>query len=1036
MTSTTKPKICRPSLTQSGLVPIVRSMNSRTFSHGSDHARLSNEDGDSSCDGGGGQQGGLIEEYEISVTAPAGLRMDGLCVSSPVLPPISMGDVNDFHGLREKIMHLAMQHGAFGDERQKIALNIMGTRCFLPDENYDIKYLPAFIACSFDSKLVGEEENANAPNKGRSASLNSYDGGKEINATTVFELVLVKEMEKLNIQSRLGVARSKLLEKKIKLVDQGRGGVVILEGEPGSGKTELIAGFVAKTLPQTSEIYITHGNPFCGHVKAFGVWGVVLQQFLDALVLRSSEREASGLAEESESDDGSEDGSDISSKDEEREGVSVSKRTAVLMDELKASFEQCGEEHSELLQHVHLLNDLCSTNAVSRSDTVFSENTTEKSNSIVKSLLLRLLKRLAAYNSSVIVFEDAMHLSHDCWDLAMAASDYVLSNSVQLGVDGAKKDSRLLLIFSLRPMSHYRSRYEAVSPDYEALVEADHLTFLKLGGMPPEEIEDIVCRKLGSKVDSISPELFQFVEERAVGNPFVAVELINTLRGVRGALEYTTRRNKKAATGKMASFAFDEATSEADNEDDVDVGASRSNGDGPRRSAMFGTRGSIMSALSGSLLERSSSAKTITDEEPSDSVEVSLSGEFDPNSMPCLNKVVSTLGARLDRLNACQQGVLKVASVIAKFYQRKFPEAYDGLTFKWSTLREVYPVVGHKDHLSKELEALDDCGILMLTGKQNDILTGVKDSTFRFSYAAMSDCIQSRMLEGQKSYLDDAVAKYEAAMEKAKRSRDIKEGREDQGDLMNEGVLQIQRRKTPGITKKFKRRVQTGGEWKSRYCELKKDALYMYKEKGDDNETQIVYLQGARAEVEKDPEVEGAFTFRIDARSYKKSGKESLSMRTFLLAADSKAAMDNWVYMIRYVIEALEAAKLSKSYLGRAGRTRSMSRRSITNDDASRLLMQKGINNLSSDFYDDPEVVEGEGDMSILVNIDDGEDFINLEAFSACNPFCILIIDDLHCRTGTPNISSVDPTWNEEFVFPIGLHQWCGSVLKIQVWNR
>ena len=100
-------------------------------------------------------------------------------------------------------------------------------------------------------------------------------------------------------------------------------------------------------------------------------------------------------------------------------------------------------------------------------------------------------------------------------------------------------------------------------------------------------------------------------------------------------------------------------------------------------------------------------------------IKVDLEKDFDlEKDVPPLGRVMALQGARLDRLNACQQGILKVASVIAKYYQMKDHKLNDGLTFRWSALEEIYPVKGHKDHLWKEVEALDDNGVLMQMKKE------------------------------------------------------------------------------------------------------------------------------------------------------------------------------------------------------------------------------------------------------------------------------------------------------------------------------
>lgn len=80
----------------------------------------------------------------------------------------------------------------------------------------------------------------------------------------------------------LSQCRMRLLEHKIALITKQVGSVVILEGLPGSGKTEMLSVFTARTLPHTAPIQFTAASPFQAKQR-FGGWSMVLQQYLDSL---------------------------------------------------------------------------------------------------------------------------------------------------------------------------------------------------------------------------------------------------------------------------------------------------------------------------------------------------------------------------------------------------------------------------------------------------------------------------------------------------------------------------------------------------------------------------------------------------------------------------------------------------------------------------------------------------------------------------------------------------------------------------------
>lgn len=77
-------------------------------------------------------------------------------------------------------------------------------------------------------------------------------------------------------------SRISLLQHKIALLATKTGSVVLLEGLPGSGKTEALSVFAARTMPRTALIHFTAASPYHAS-KSFGGWSMVLQQYLDSL---------------------------------------------------------------------------------------------------------------------------------------------------------------------------------------------------------------------------------------------------------------------------------------------------------------------------------------------------------------------------------------------------------------------------------------------------------------------------------------------------------------------------------------------------------------------------------------------------------------------------------------------------------------------------------------------------------------------------------------------------------------------------------
>jgi len=1086
-----QPRVVRPTLTQSGVKPIHRS-STVDFERSSSAGTGSDDVPQSTSPPFSGSflrtstgntapittsDGNVSTGFnQICITVPRQLRIDNLRIDSPVLPSIAMRSVKTFKDLLQVARGLASESGLLSPEQNQLgiegfALNISGTRSFLPDQDFDIKFLPAFVAEAFSVDLFDDEidemfidyghfdvhavSDPGEPKRERSQTF--VDNG------SVFELTLIAEMEKLNVQSRICVARRGLLEQKIKLVNDKKSSVTIVEGEPGSGKTEVLANFVARCLPNTAPIYVTTGSPFFGHAPHCGVWATVIQQYLDLVIAHEAKANPSKPESTKVKPVG------ITSRyfprgNGKKQELSPpttqsveEKRAEVLLSELEKA--GCSQE---LLSEAYVLNDLLKVDLPSPTDQYRPSEEEEKKtresvdelahtqmNSLlkedqIKKIMILLLHRICDFRPSIIIFDNAMFLDDFSWDLAHDIANEELPKL------------KLMIVFATRPIANYLCRYSVVSDHYHNLVSIPCVKFLKLDGLPPEEIEEFICSMLGPNVDCVSDSLFKMLEERAMGNPFVAIELINALVEKK-LLAYKTINSEGEAGERGTESGGDDSSSDEDNSSPFKKKKQRKDSNDSTSSPTRTSAPNYDDDDEGEI-NVDGEIDNILNTNPTCSIIVSLSKRFKIKSLPSPDKVMKLLASRLDRLNSCQQGILKVAAVVLYCGGSNL-----SLCFKWSTMMNVYPVEGHKGHLWKELLSLEDLGVLMQVGRSINPLTKAADYEFRFAYASMCDVVLSRMLVDHRELLEESVSKYNAGVQKSMRQEQMAKMAEDMantgkrlGNADDEGLsfcsgtLHIQRRTTTSfLTMKVKRKIQQGGEWKDRFCILKPQGMYMYKEQDDTTPTQIIWLKGASAEIEKRSQdaFNEKWVFRVEASRWEKNGKQFDIRRTFVFAATSKTNMDNWVYMTRYVIESIES-KGGEGGIGEcsgggrggevlgAGVNKVRSKRDIS-EKKGRRARSYFISPAMNFNKDDPETLEGEGELSLIVAMKRGACLINNEVFGTSNPYGLLLVEDLHCRTEAAKLASVDPEWNENFVFPIEMKQWANRTeLELQIWNR
>ncbi|CAM9218617.1 unnamed protein product [Chrysoparadoxa australica] len=919
----------------------------------------------------------------IALPGDGNWKLADLTDESPRLPVVRFGQITTFCGLLEHCWELARDHGHLefdqGSSPDDFVLNIMGTRAFLPKEDYDIMWLPAFVS---EARISGYRRSLQYMDRKR------IYGREEDAFGDVVELVLTRQNAILNVQSRWLNCRLRLLEHKIALINRHEGCVIILEGGPGSGKTALMSLFAAHTLPHSALIHFTAASPYHNQ-HPFGAWAMVMQQFLDT---HSKDKVVTEFYERMNIF--------CSTNPSTRQTLSDFKmRDYALLAEL--------EDDQELLEHAHLVNEIVGTqipkkfsllmdsgysssNASSDSEGEADAGELESeavsgvpddANAVKRQrqrrILYKLVRAMARVRPRVVVMDDAQYMDKDSWSLALE-----MATGGSTGVQAP-----IMMIFALRPLAHYRGMFASMPPDYRELCEVDSLVFLKLDGLPPEEVEDLVSEKLGANVVSISDSLFALVEEQCMGNPLIITELISHLKMMEPPkLRYVEIRSEGGGSGKPQ------------NNIGVDM-------------------------------------------------HVSLIDNFKLGDVSVPDKIAAFLTAQTDRLDSCQLMILKTGSVIGKQFSSRF-------------LHRVYPIEGHRDKLVYQLEELTRLGFLVEvattaettepedrianqqlypTVGEESMTKGIgKDKVYKFMHGFMREMLQGTMLGGQKAQLREVIGKLNSKLETQRRIEMCAKIKIDHSVQLKEGRLMVQKRKAAlseglrqkalkSIYKSRRSKVRAIGEkvdWKLRYCRLTGACLSMYS--GATNPTectqqaaqQVIYLEGARVDMESMRNFLGANVFRVDCNKWVKGGVLFEGRdRAFFFAAESNEAAESWVYMIRYGIEAIEVQQ-----------------RSV----APKVLDKLGIRrqeekNLLPDMYE--QDLQSTGSM-LVVKVECGEDIMVKDIYGSTYPFCVLELDDQKRQTRCIQNLSLEPAWGEEVRFPISMQQWLRSGLRVSVWNH
>ena len=125
----------------------------------------------------------------------------------------------------------------------------------------------------------------------------------------------------------------------------------------------------------------------------------------------------------------------------------------------------------------------------------------------LRELLVRLLNHEAARSGLLVAIEDLHWLDSASWALLY---------------DVHQKVRPLLLAVNTRPLTL------AVPKEFRQIAEAKETRFIKLDAMLLDDVESLVCQRLGVK--SVPPEIGRLIRDKSEGHPFFAEELAFALR--------------------------------------------------------------------------------------------------------------------------------------------------------------------------------------------------------------------------------------------------------------------------------------------------------------------------------------------------------------------------------------------------------------------------------------------------------------------------------------------------------------------------
>ncbi|MFV9504893.1 MAG: AAA family ATPase [Oscillochloridaceae bacterium umkhey_bin13] len=287
-----------------------------------------------------------------------------------------------------------------------------------------------------------------------------------------------------------------LLVERLGALGTGNGGVVIIEGDAGIGKSALLAHLISQA--NEANLLLFHGSGSPVDALPYHGWRPILLHLLALLAQQTAAPQTLVV------------GSDGVAATLARPGDLL--LAPVAAQGLGSPLAQRMLEvltALELESLAPLLNPLLDLDLPENSRTAQLSGQVRAENT--RTLLLRLLGYAASQQPLILAFDDAQWLDASSWALLYAL---------------AEQAHPILLVVLARPLP-------TVPTSFQRLAYLPHSLRLQLRGLDQADLGMLLARRLG--VTTVPTTLVELISARAQGNPFVAEELLYALRE-RGAL--------------------------------------------------------------------------------------------------------------------------------------------------------------------------------------------------------------------------------------------------------------------------------------------------------------------------------------------------------------------------------------------------------------------------------------------------------------------------------------------------------------------
>jgi len=755
--------------------------------------------------------------------------------------------------------------------------------------------------------------------RGKAASFNASEPGTNItaplytdtsgNGGTALKIVVVPRDDLHTIQSPGSTAMQALMARKIELVEFTKGSVVVLSGDPGSGKTHLLKrfgfGFLPNTVPvlwsseewehtasQYEQLFDVADDKetqrkFRNSGRNFHVWFNIISQWIF------------------------------------HEATAIKKKT-LHKDPTKFRTELVKSAlSSDMIPYASLLNEDLGTNfmapagaAADALNAMSEEAHSAEIESLIAGMICTIIENVVnKFKGIVILVDDSLRLDEQSWKVAVRLAQMVNADKMPL-----------MLVFASRPFEGLIDRSMGMHPRlveprkrvalsvYRLLARQECVDYIHLGPLSTHLALEIFRKAVGHNVQTVSPELWRVCESRCFNNPLLIKEFAFELRQARRPklIKYTpilARGAKKTTKGFDPNFRYIATlrvqVQQLDEPAWVFHAAHKAAVS--KQTAYLATRGLLDAS---GMIGNSTVDGTDAGGRDFNGDKLKFSVDFfPPAEVPPPFTASGVLGARMDRLSPFEQMVLKIACVV-------------GHIFSLRLIQDVYP----RNSLGAEATAAMVKIACEELADQHGILHKVRASAYndeyvyRFADVLLVSAIRNRMLQRHKlslaANLTRSRSQYKAALELQQLQTEDRDPQKPKtmsllmmSNLKTEGNSRSRIEKEgPLVMRKNQQANKIFSDWKDRYVVLTAETVLIFRKRDPRRMTErdahiVIYLNDALVYMQEDPSIKThPVTFVIESNEWARRGDFSYSIKDFTFAGSTEEETRRWFSRVSMVL--------------------------------------------------------------------------------------------------------------------------------------